>query len=299
MHFIQKRGHKMTNNDKYEKLHLISGINPILPEIYPVSFPLHWHQYIEIMALPYYAVLSISPTIIISNVEYKMMPGDIVIAWSGELHEIIDNTDKQLIALQFPVNTITEIQDFVPYLNSFRSVHLINKEIDIDLSHNIHAHLNHMLSHKRSNQLFCDIEILICLYELFITFGSYIYDKNKNSINNDVDCPRHTLTKMNQACNYINEHCEQNISLDDLAKQFGFSSYYFSRTFKAATSFNFTEYLALQRVKRAQTYLAESDMNITEIAFSSGFKSIASFNRAFKQFRGCAPRDYRKYHTKE
>lgn len=289
----------MTKNEQFEKLYLNSAVNPILAADCPENFPLHWHQYVEIMALPHNAAPAITPIVTVNNNTYSLKPGDIVFAWSGELHEIHQNINKQVLALQFPGNLITELPEFMPLLNSFRSIHMVSAQKQPELSQQLQAHLNHMSDLKISGTAFCNVEILICLYELFIALGTYIRDLQASQSLESTESSHQSLSKMTHACTYISENCEQVITLDDIAEQFGFSSYYFSRLFKSATGYNFTEYLTLQRVKRAQLFLADSDMNITEIAFSSGFKSISSFNRAFRQFRGCAPRDYRKYHSAE
>ncbi len=289
----------MTKNEQFEKLYLNSAVNPILAADCPENFPLHWHQYVEIMALPHNAKITASPTVTVNNTKYILQPGNITIAWSGELHEIHQNTDKQVVALQFPGNLITELPEFMPLLNSFRSIHMVSAKEHPELSQQLHGHLTHMSELKISGTPFSNVEILICLYELFIALGNYVREHQASQHLDPIEGSHQSLSKMTQACAYISENCEQVITLDNIAEQFGFSSYYFSRLFKSATGYNFTEYLTLQRVKRAQLFLADSDMNITEIAFSSGFKSISSFNRAFRQFRGCAPRDYRKYHSTE
>lgn len=289
----------MTKNEQFEKLYLNSAVNPILATDCPSDFPLHWHQYVEIMALPHDAQITIAPTVTVNNTKYILQPGDVTIAWSGELHEIHENAEKQVIALQFPGNLISELPEFMPLLNSFRSIHMISAKEYPELSGQLQDHLKHMSELKVSGAPFSNVEILICLYELFIALGSYVRKHQSAQTLDPAESSHQSLSKMTHACAYISENCEQVITLDNIAEQFGFSSYYFSRLFKSATGYNFTEYLTLQRVKRAQLFLADSDMNITEIAFSSGFKSISSFNRAFRQFRGCAPRDYRKYHSAE
>ncbi len=289
----------MTKNEQFEKLYLSSAVNPILATDCPENFPLHWHQYVEVMALPHDAVPTVTPVVTVNKNSYHLEPGDIVFAWSGELHEIHANKDKQVLALQFPGNLITELPEFMPLLNAFRSIHRVSSGEYPELSRQLHAHLNHMSGLKISGTPFSNVEILICLYELFIALGTYVREYQTSQAYDPTESSHQSLSKMTQACAYISENCEQIITLDDMAEQFGFSSYYFSRLFKSATGYNFTEYLTLQRVKRAQLFLANSDMNITEIAFASGFKSISSFNRAFRQFRGCAPRDYRKYHSAE
>lgn len=289
----------MTKNEQFEKLYLNSSVNPILAPDCPAEYPLHWHQYVEIMALPYDAVVTTAPIVAVNNDIYSLEPGDLVFAWSGELHEIRQNMNKQVVALQFPPNLITELTEFMPLLNSFRSIHLVSAKMHPELSQQLHDHLKHMYELKMSGAPFNNVEILICLYELFIALGTYVHEHQSSRTQEPAEASYQSLSKMTHACSFISENCDQVITLDYIAEQFGFSSYYFSRLFKSATGYNFTEYLTLQRVKRAQLFLADSDMNITEIAFSSGFKSISSFNRAFRQFRGCAPRDYRKYHSAE
>lgn len=289
----------MTKNEQFEKLQLTSMVNPILPTDCPDTFPLHWHQYVEIMALPPHIRTEINPTVTISNTEYVLHPGDITFAWSGELHEIHNNLDKQVIALQFPGTLISGLEEFIPLLNAFRSIHFLSGTAHPETTRKLYSHLQHMMELKNESVPFNSVQILICLYELFIELGNYVHTHRIISNPKRADFSTQSVNKMTQACTYINENCEQILTLDDVAEQFGFSSFYFSRSFKAATGYNFTEYLILQRVKKAQLLLAESDMTITEIGFASGFKSISSFNRAFRQYRGCAPRDYRKYHAVE
>lgn len=287
----------MTKNEHFEKLDLKTSINPIMPTRYPQSFPLHWHQYAEIIALPGNAHPTETPVIQINQVRYSLEPGDIVFAWAGELHEIVSNKDQLLVALQFPGSLISSLPEFAPYLNAFRVFHRISAAEMPELSENMIAKIQHMLEIKSSQRLFAGVEALMCLYEFFMYFGSVIEERRGITSTSVPGCSPQLLDKMNQACDYITENCEQPLTLESLARQFGFSIFYFSRIFKAATSYNFTEYLTLQRVKRAQSNLAQSDMNITEIAFQSGFKSISSFNRAFRQYKGCSPSEYRKYHS--
>ena len=54
------------------------------------------------------------------------------------------------------------------------------------------------------------------------------------------------------------------------------------------------EYLNSVRVKKAEEYLLDMDISITEAAYMSGFNSIQTFNRVFKKIKGCTPTEYRK-----
>ncbi len=289
----------MTKYEQFEKLQIHSTINTISAEHYPAEYAMHWHQYVEIIALPADAQITEPALISINSTVYEMNPGDMVCAWSGELHGITRNTDRQLIAIQFPASTVTEIADFIPYLNLFRSTHHVKATELPELSQKMLADFQAIFEQKRTEKPFVGVERLIYLYRMFVTLGTYLKENRDQNTYSISGCSPQIIEKMNQACDYITEHCEQALTLDSISSQFGFSIFYFSRIFKAATSYNFTEYLTLQRVKLAQEYLTQSDMSITESAFLSGFKSISSFNRAFRQYKGCSPSEYRKYHLTE
>ena len=288
----------MTSNNIYENLHFTRMISTINADSFPHSFPLHWHKYIEIVALPEDANISQLPALRINQTTYQLNPGDILLIWPGEVHEIVENADSQLIGLQFSFTIFNELPDFTPFLNLFRTFHHIRQLSTPELAQNMLVHIQHMFSVQKNQQTFSGVETLICLYEMFMDFGNYI----KNTIPKDIQqYPSEagkTVAKINSACSYIIDNCEHDLTLEAAADYSGFSACYFSRIFKKITNYNFVEYLTLQRIKRAQLLLSDFDMSITEISYQSGFKSISTFNRAFKQYRGCSPSEYRKYYIK-
>ncbi len=288
----------MVSTNKYENLHFDHMINTINTGFFPNSFPLHWHKYIEIVALPENATITKAPTLRINQTLYQLAPGDILLIWPGEVHEIIENNDSQLIGLQFSITVFSELPDFTPFLNLFRTFHHIRLLSSPELAQSMLIHIQHMLSVQESQETFSGVETLICLYEMFIDFGTYL----KNTILKDTEqyaaSTGKTIEKINIACSYIIENCDNELTLESTADYIGFSACYFSRIFKQVTNYNFIEYLTLQRVKRAQLLLSDSDMTITEISYQAGFKSISTFNRVFRQYKGCSPSEYRKYYLK-
>ncbi len=286
----------MTNSNNFENLKFHRSINTIDTNVFPKSFPLHWHKYVEIAAVLENATLTQCPTMRINQITYSLHPGDLLFIWPGELHEIINNTDNQLMGLQFSTSVFNELPDFAPYLNFFRTIHHIKQSEKPHLAQCMLAHMEHMISIQEEHGPFAGVEALICLYEMFIDYGTHIKNTMLPDIDSSIATANQTMEKINIACNHIIENCEQELTLDSVADYIGFSSCYFSRIFKQTTNYNFVEYLTLQRVKRAQTLLCDSNTSITEIAYQSGFKSISSFNRAFRQYKNCSPREYRKYY---
>lgn len=288
----------MINNNTFEDLRLARTINTIGP--FPYSFHMHWHKHVEVIALPSDAKITKNPIITINQKEYIMEPGDIIFIWAGELHEITANPDKLIFGIQFAATIFNELPDFAKFLHFFRSIHHLHYACSQELCDKIAIHMKHVFDIQTKGGTFCGVESLICIYELFMGFGSFVEKNHFTSKNKDTIINISTSDKIMETCDYIANNCEQELTLESVSDFAGFSQYYFSRIFKQNTGYNFVEYLILQRVKRAQTLLADSDMSITEISYQAGFKSISTFNRVFRQYRGCSPSKYRNYYvTKE
>lgn len=96
-----------------------------------------------------------------------------------------------------------------------------------------------------------------------------------------------------KARNFIEAHVGEELSLGRVARATNTSPNYFSEKFKEAVGTNFVKYVARARFEKAATLLRDSDLRISEIAFSVGFQSLSQFNRTFKKFAGKSPTDYR------
>lgn len=288
----------MTFQNNFENRLFNRDVNIISNQNFPTDYHLHWHKYAEILYLPASANIVVQPKITVNQVEYLMTPGDIVFIWSGELHQIEDNDDKQLLGLQFSSTLLNELPDFAPYTNHFRYFHHLSMDENKILVQKMTSHIEQILSLPYSDLPFYGVETVITLYRLFMDFALAI----KSSFISEDDLPHaesnKTFQKISLACRYIQENCEQDLALSDVSEYLGFSTYYFSRVFKQITACSFVDYLTTQRVKLAQSLLANSALSVTEIAYQSGFNSIATFNRAFRKCRGCSPSEYRKYYSK-
>lgn len=288
----------MKNNSMYENLQFTGMINLIRTDAFPHSFPPHWHKYVEIAALPKSADAVQAPSLRINQTIFRMHPGDILLIWPGEIHETIANAEGRLVGLQFSTAAFNGLTDFAPFFNIFRTFHHIRQAKTPDLAGRMISHIRQMLLIQEREETFAGVETLICLYEMFMDFGTHI----KNTILKDAGLPSpkvsRTIEKISMACNYITDNCERELTLESVAERTGFSTWYFSRIFKQITNCNFIEYLTLQRIKRAQFLLSDSNLTVTDISYQSGFKSISTFNRVFRQYRGCSPSEYRKYYLK-
>ena len=92
---------------------------------------------------------------------------------------------------------------------------------------------------------------------------------------------------------YVEEHLDENVSVEALAGAAGLSMYHFARAFKQSEGLTPHEYLVQCRVRRAQELLAGTDLPISEIALASGFSDQSHCARRFREHVGVTPSDYR------
>ena len=102
---------------------------------------------------------------------------------------------------------------------------------------------------------------------------------------------------MNSAITYINEHYMEEISLEQVADFAGFSKYYFSRVFKSFAGMSFSDYLTIRRLNAATDLLIRTNRSVRKVALASGFSSMATFNRVFRQHKNCTPTQFRVIYT--
>jgi AraC-like DNA-binding protein len=86
---------------------------------------------------------------------------------------------------------------------------------------------------------------------------------------------------------------EQGVSVVELARRAGLSSYHFLRTFKQTIGVTPHQWLIRTRLRRAAEFLIHSRKPITEIALDVGFDDLSNFIRSFRSEFGVSPRRYR------
>ncbi len=78
-----------------------------------------------------------------------------------------------------------------------------------------------------------------------------------------------------------------------LAEISGVSQAYFARSFKRAFGLPPHRYLLTRRIERAIALLRETDLGITDIAFATGWESLGTFGRIFRDVTGASPGEMR------
>lgn len=105
--------------------------------------------------------------------------------------------------------------------------------------------------------------------------------------------PIENIERLEFARNYICDHINQNITLDEISVVTGFSRNYFAKLFQDQYGISPMQFHKNLRIERAKQMLIFSEESITDIASSLGYNNIHTFSRAFKQSTHCNPSDFR------
>ena len=100
--------------------------------------------------------------------------------------------------------------------------------------------------------------------------------------------------RIHHVMNTILQRPEAAHSLEEMSAAAGLTPSHFCRVFRKATGLTPHQYVMKTRLDKAQQMLHQTDLSIAMIAESLGFASQSHFTRAFRQFAGTAPSDFRK-----
>lgn len=251
------------------------------------DYPDHWHTPVEII-MPIENIYSV----VVGGHTITLNPTDIIFICPGVIHSLKAHGKGRRIIFQAEITMFTAIREFESILSLLSPVLKITKENP----HDIHKHICNLLlqineEYNNSNILMETI-IYSKLLNIFVLVGRN-YTSNSVFFNGMDYQNKEYTEKFIFICNYINEHCTEDLNLDKIAKLAGFSKYHFTRLFKQITTTTFYKYLNLKRIEHAQKLLANPGISVTEVALNSGFSSLSAFIRMFKLINHCTPTEYR------
>jgi AraC family transcriptional regulator len=98
----------------------------------------------------------------------------------------------------------------------------------------------------------------------------------------------------NKVVDYIEDHLEEEISLQELADIAQLSRFHFARAFKQSFGTPPHRYHMSRRMERAKALLEVHARSVTEVGMMLGFAETSSFTTSFRRSVGLTPSDYRR-----
>ena len=228
------------------------------------SFPPHLH-----MCFEFITVLSGEMNITVDRREYTLTCGEAMLIFPNQLHQIRSEKSRHLLCIFSP----TLVQAY-----SAKTEKLIPKSAVFIPDPFLISTLDSM--HEDSKSFYKKG----LLYSLCAQFDSCAEYTAKETGRGDL---------LSDIFDFVERSFDKQCSLGELSRDIGYDYAYLSRYFKKATGISFIEYLNQYRLNYACHLLENSELSVLECAMSSGFTSLPSFNRNFKNRYDTTPQKYR------
>ncbi len=257
------------------------------------NYPPHWHTAVEVI-MPIVNIY----TIIIGKTTYNLNEGDILVIPPGELHELIAPKEGLRRILLFDYSLISSLKGITNIFTVLNQPRLITSRNAPDTHKELTKIYDEITDEYNSSNALREAAIYSLIIKMFVILGRKYMNTEHIFPDVKLNKQKEYIEKFNLIFDYINENFMDDISLDVIADVAGFSKFHFSRLFKQFTDMSFYDYLNQRRVKEAEKLLLNPNLSITEVAMSSGFSSISTFNRVFKQFKECTPTEFKNLYQR-
>ena len=233
----------------------------------------HCHDHFEI-----YFITKGSCCYFIENKVYHLQPGDVILVPEGIMHNTeYQNTvySRKLISCSgyyIPESVKPKIPSLI---HLYRNPEIIDQIQDVYLK----------IEEEYSNQDDMSEDVIKC--HIHMLFFMLVRNPSKRS---PQDENRHYIE---DAIDYLQNNFAVNLTLNDMSERYFVSPEHFSRVFKKKVGFNFSEYMNLLRLQKAESMLRQQNaITITEVAQSCGFNDSNYFSVQFKKLYGISPKRF-------
>ncbi len=210
----------------------------------------------------------------INNVEHSLKSGEFGMFLPYEIHRIEPENDTYYWILIFS-------EEYIHYFAKRFSGKKSN-----GFAFRCQSHINEYLEKQLiGNESISTASLKSCLYAICDE-----YFKNIKLVDSD----KSATDTIQYIADYIYENHTKKISLSDIADALGYDYNYMSRYFRKVFNTSFTDFVNIYRLETAIKLLEDTDKNITDIVYESGFQSVRAFNNFFKKNTGVSPSEYRK-----
>ena len=250
------------------------------------EYPPHWHTPLEI-------IMPVENHYIIEcgGQKHFLKEGEIILISPGVLHRLPAVAGQRYI-IQAELSPLYSVKGTESVLTFIAPALVITPEAFPDIYSHIRQLILEIIHEYFHPSSFYEALIFSRLLEILVCVRRSPA-LSPGHFDTSVGRQREYLEKFTGICAYIDEHCTENLSLEQTASLCGFSKYHFSRLFKQFTNVTFYRYLNQKRILHAQQLLADPSVSITEAALSCGFSSLSAFIRMFKIIKGCTPSQFR------
>lgn len=238
----------------------------------------HWHRSVEI-----FAVCRGDLGFFIADKQWHLSADQFMIVNSNEVHAIDSPMPNETIVLQIPLKMFEEyftVEQFIwfthePGKKDERFMELLKELYRVYTERQIGYNL-------KVKSIFYNIMYLLIKEYRLTQIDQDSVRKNRN------------LSRLSTITSYMKENYAGEMTLEAVARIFGYSPAYLSRMFQKYAGITFKSYLQSIRLRYALKDLESGKYSITETAFRNGFSGSKGLARAFQKTYGMLPSEYRE-----
>lgn len=104
---------------------------------------------------------------------------------------------------------------------------------------------------------------------------------------------------LQRAMDYIRRNIDRDLSRTEIAEAIFLNPEYLSHLFKKETGSSLSEYILTERMRVAQSLLADTNIQVSIIASKVGYANFSYFSQVFKRHTGFSPMEYRAQRKQE
>lgn len=252
------------------------------------EYPNHWHTPVEIvMPLEGEYILDCN------DMRFRLRENDIIFICPGALHHLYACRGRRII-FQVNLQMLHSFDEFDSFFTIMQPAVVVTPE-DTPEIHEKCVHLMlEILDEYFGTAPFKSVSIIQKFLDMIVMVGRDYTGKSDRFVGIKPTKQQEYAEKFLAICDYLNQHCTEDIALEEVADMAGFSKYHFTRLFKEFAGMPFYKYLNSRRIAYSEKLLLDPEINVTEVAIRSGFNSISAFMRMFKIIRNCTPTQFRK-----
>jgi len=200
---------------------------------------------------------------------------------AGTVRDILCEIRYPAIDNQLDDNRISDLKDTIKVLCAI----LLFISIEIGMSRAMAVQLRdkylEQAKHIRTYQ-----QGRIVINSIFLRFSNEIGGLIPESVDSRI---------VNEAIKYIEEHIDENIKSNTIAKEIGTSEPNICRTFKNETGITISTYINRRKIAYAAELLSGSNMKLGEMSKKLGYKNQQYFSKVFRKIKGMTPAEYRMW----
>ncbi len=281
-------------DDGFEKIHYDWDDFPVLLrkntidfESKPSSAQSHWHHDVEFIA-----VLEGSVLYNVNGEIIRMCAGEGIFVNSQQFHYILsdDGAYSQFYcAVLHPMLLCSlprvERLYVTPVLNNV-NIPYIFLENRIPWQREVLCYVGRIYEMSRSGAVELKIQ------QEFLKLWEILYENMGER--NEIPVVEHPhLSSLKNMITYIHSYYQEKVTLADICKAGNIGKTSCTTIFKKYMDCTPVGFLTEVRLQKAAKLLRETDMNITEIAYETGFTGASYFAEIFRNNFGCSPKEYR------